>query len=85
MSLDWNTTKEASTSGIRAATLNPASTRRALTTWMKAARLTDTVSFSTVTAPPPSPVRALTSSPWAARLAWTQASANASLWTTLAT
>src|SRR4029450_7660493 len=44
-----------------------------------------TVSFSTVTDPPPSPVRALTSSVWAARLAWTQASAKASLWTTLAT
>src|SRR5215218_5946593 len=85
MSWDWNSTKEAFTSGIRAATENPASTSRCLTTWMKAARLTLTVSFSTVTDPPPSPVRALTSSSWAARLAWTQASAKASLSTTLAT
>jgi hypothetical protein len=85
MSSDWNSTKEAFTSGIRAATVNPASTSRCLTVWMNAARLTLTVSFSTVTAPPPSPVRALTSSAWATRLAWTQASAKASLATTLPT
>jgi hypothetical protein len=85
ISADWNSTKEAFTSGMRAATEKPESTSRALTVWMKAARFTLTVSFSTVTAPPPSPVRAATSSWWATRLAWIQASAKASLWTTLAT
>ena len=39
------------------------------------------MSFSIVTAPPPSPVRALTSASWATRLAWIQASSNAWLWT----
>jgi hypothetical protein len=85
MSLDWNSTKEACTSGIRAARVKPESTSRCLTVWMKAARLTLTVSFWTVTAPPPSPVRALTSSAWATRLACTHASAKASLATTLPT
>ena len=51
MSADWNSTNEASTSGIRSARVKP-STSRALTTWMKAARFTLTVSFSTVTVPP---------------------------------
>ena len=85
MSSDWNSTNEAFTSGMRAATENPASTSRALTVWMKAARLRLTVSFSTVIDPPPSPVRAATSSAWATRLACTQASAKASLATTLPT
>jgi hypothetical protein len=53
MSLDWNSTKEALTSGIRSARVKPESTSRALTVWMKAARLTLTVSLSTVTAPVP--------------------------------
>jgi hypothetical protein len=69
---------------MRAARVNPEATSRCLTVWMNAARLTLTVSFSTVTAPP-SPVKALTSSAWATRLAWTQASAKASLATTVPT
>jgi hypothetical protein len=85
MSADWNTVKEASTSGIRAARVNPAAVSCCLTVWMNAARLMLTVSSSTVTAPPPSPVSASTSSSCASRLAWTQASANAWLWTILAT
>ena len=77
MSADWNRTKEALTCGVRVARPNPESTSRALTVWMNGARLRVTVSPSTVTAPPPWPVRVLTSAWWATRLASTQASANA--------
>jgi hypothetical protein len=77
MSADWKTTKEALTSGMRAARPNPEATIRCLPVWMNGARLRLTVSPSTVTAPSPCPVRALTSASWATRLACTQASANA--------
>jgi hypothetical protein len=80
-----NSTKEALTSGIRAARANPEATSCCLTVWMKGARLTLTVSPWTVTVSPPWPVRALTSVWWATRLAWTQASAKAWLWTILPT
>ena len=83
--LTSNSTKEALTSGIRSAGANPPSTSRALTVSTNGPRLTLTVSPSTVTASPPSPVRALTSPAWATRLAWTQASAKAWLWTILPT
>src|ERR671911_3148560 len=82
---DWKSTKEALTCGIRSARVNPAATSCCLTVWMNAARLMLTVSPSTVTAPPPSPVKALTSSSWASRLACNHASANAGLWTILPT
>jgi len=85
MSADLNSTNEAFTCGIRAARLNPEAVSCCLTCWMSGARLRLTVSFLTVIAPPPLPVRARTSSAWAARLAWTQASANAWLWTILPT
>jgi hypothetical protein len=84
MSADWNTVKEAFTSGMRAARVNPAATSCCLTVWMNAARSTLTVSPWTVMVSP-WPVRALTSSSWATRLACTHASANAWLWTILAT
>ena len=81
MSSDWNSTNDLSTCGIRSARVNPWATSCCLTVWMNGARLSETVSPSTVTAPPPSPVNALTNASCATRLAWIQASSNAWLWT----
>src|SRR6266496_2763736 len=75
---DWNSTKEALVSGILAARLNPEATSCCLTVWISGPRLS-------VTAPPPLPVRALTSAACAWRLTWTQALANAALLVILAT
>src|SRR6266699_1157328 len=82
---DWNSTKEALVSGILAARLNPEATSCCLTVWISGPRSSVTVSLLIVTAPPPLPVRALTSAACAWRLTCTQAVANAALLVILAT
>src|SRR6266487_5586810 len=82
---DWNRAKVALVSGILAARLNPEATSCCLTVWISGPRLSVTVSFWIVTAPPPLPVSALTSASCAWRLTCTQAVANAALLVILAT
>ena len=70
--------KLAATSGIRSAMANPASVSCCLMVLMTTARFTCTAPLLIVTASPPLPVSAATSSEWAVRFASIQACSNAS-------
>ena len=77
-SSDWTIVNDAATSGILSAIPKPASTSCCLSVLISTARFTLTVPLSISTEPPPSPVRAATSSECAVRFASTQAVSNAS-------
>lgn len=85
MSFDWTTTKSVWTSGIFAATPIPAATNRSLTWATIGATSMATSSSFSETAPPPSPVRALSTDECTLRLASTQTFSKALLLTTRST